>query len=481
MDRDEAIKILTGGPDGIKEWNRRREAGEEIPNLAGADLQEANLFGAYLQRAILFGANLRNAILHRANLSSANLQEANLSGANLHEADLVGANLQEANLSEANLQKANLSSANLQEANLVNANLQEANLVIANLQEANLERANLQEANLDRTNLQEANLFMANLQEAKLFATNLQGAKLYFADLTGADLSHIGSGHLWHVVWPFYRKPFLLDRTRVRETRFEHNVADPWSVLRRSYTGPSMVFVLLFSVVAFLPLILQTFFWIGVSRVEEQVVAASVVAIQKTADVLRPLHLPAWSGWLQRTEDLLKRFEPRLETYSQRATPVLPDAKEVQALFALLEEAHQILATDGERLAVLDETARELQRAETFVEQARQLVELVHPKANVAIQEKRVWHLLLRGRNEGVFIAVLSSLLLLYNAARFALTYIVGQMRDAEERSSVTPSWSQYRPLWHIHQAIAPLLAISVSYGIYRLVVALLTPVIVFG
>jgi hypothetical protein len=37
MDRDEAIKLLEGGPEGIAEWNRRREAGKEIPNHPSQD------------------------------------------------------------------------------------------------------------------------------------------------------------------------------------------------------------------------------------------------------------------------------------------------------------------------------------------------------------------------------------------------------------------------------------------------------------
>ena len=38
MDCDEAIRLLKGGPDGIREWNQRREQDEEIPDLRGADL-----------------------------------------------------------------------------------------------------------------------------------------------------------------------------------------------------------------------------------------------------------------------------------------------------------------------------------------------------------------------------------------------------------------------------------------------------------
>ncbi len=45
MNRDEALKLLNGGADGIKEWNRRREAGEEIPELRDADLSGAVVAG----------------------------------------------------------------------------------------------------------------------------------------------------------------------------------------------------------------------------------------------------------------------------------------------------------------------------------------------------------------------------------------------------------------------------------------------------
>ena len=34
MDSDEALRLLKGGPDGVAEWNRRREAGEKIPGSA---------------------------------------------------------------------------------------------------------------------------------------------------------------------------------------------------------------------------------------------------------------------------------------------------------------------------------------------------------------------------------------------------------------------------------------------------------------
>ena len=81
MDLDEALELLKGGEDGVREWNRRRDEGEEIPSLRetdlhDADLRHANLRNAHLQRADLSGAKLRGGDLFNASLSDANLSKA---------------------------------------------------------------------------------------------------------------------------------------------------------------------------------------------------------------------------------------------------------------------------------------------------------------------------------------------------------------------------------------------------------------------
>ena len=86
MTRDEAIKLLTGGKDGIREWNQWRNAGEKIPDIGGANLSGANLIAAYLREANLIGANLSEANLSMADLSRADLSRANVSGAKLCDA-----------------------------------------------------------------------------------------------------------------------------------------------------------------------------------------------------------------------------------------------------------------------------------------------------------------------------------------------------------------------------------------------------------
>jgi hypothetical protein len=118
MERDEALKLLKGGRDGIAEWNRRRDSGEQIPNLHGAKLIEANL-----SRVRLFAADLREAKLHGAKLSGANLYGANLSGANLHLAGLILADLSGADLRGADLRWADLNRAIIVDVDLGGAKL----------------------------------------------------------------------------------------------------------------------------------------------------------------------------------------------------------------------------------------------------------------------------------------------------------------------------------------------------------------------
>jgi hypothetical protein len=83
MERDEALKLLKGGVEGVREWNQRRERNEEIPDLSRADLG-----GAYLISADLRGADLGGAYLSRAHLGDADLSQAACWGTSFGDVDL---------------------------------------------------------------------------------------------------------------------------------------------------------------------------------------------------------------------------------------------------------------------------------------------------------------------------------------------------------------------------------------------------------
>ncbi len=202
MDREDAIKLLTGGQEGDEKWNQWRKAHEGRPNLGDLGLGEIRdeaLMGHGVTNAYLVTRNLARINRISANLVHADLSGADLSGANLASALLVLANLRRANLvhtylTDADLTGADLSSAflalaNLQCAYLASAQLRDANLHCADLRRADLTGADLTGANLKNAALHSAKLRRANLTRSDLTEALLDDADLSGADLTGADLT----------------------------------------------------------------------------------------------------------------------------------------------------------------------------------------------------------------------------------------------------------------------------------------------------
>jgi uncharacterized protein YjbI with pentapeptide repeats len=190
MERDEAIKLLTGGEEGVREWNRHHRSNEVI-DLNGADLGGANLEYANLGSVNLSRANLSSANLSLAHLPKANLHQARISHAELVFADLVGADLHGANLSLAHLGHAVLNFADLVRADLHGANLDSASLYGANLRGADLRGATLSEADLSEATLSEADLSGANLSKAVCRGTAFIDVDL--SEVQGlAEMEHLG-------------------------------------------------------------------------------------------------------------------------------------------------------------------------------------------------------------------------------------------------------------------------------------------------
>lgn len=189
MDLDLAIRLLTGGEEGIREWNRRIESGDRIPSLRGVNLGDADLADTGLEHAQLAGANLSGTDLAAARLSGANLRRADLRDADLSDAEMICTDLSEADLRGASLSGADLGGASLPGARLNGADLEEADLSGANLSGSDLSDADLEGANLDQASLLTANLHNACLVEAKLTHARLTGANLSAADLSRAVLA----------------------------------------------------------------------------------------------------------------------------------------------------------------------------------------------------------------------------------------------------------------------------------------------------
>ena len=226
----------------VDDWNKWKE---EHPNteirLNFADFENVKLNDANLQNAQLAFANLQNS-----DLSDSSLQNANLAGAKLQNATLVGANLQNAHLTEAKL-----NGAKLREAQLQNASLRKADLTQAKFFEANLQGAKLNDAKLQNSIFEQA-----NLQRAHLKGCELKGANLFGADLRNSHLSNA--------------KDYIFDVTNIRDVNFSNVPNDPWTILRRKYTGPAMLWTFVALIGASIPLVVKALYWSALNLYQEQ-------------------------------------------------------------------------------------------------------------------------------------------------------------------------------------------------------------------
>lgn len=194
MNRDEAIRLLGTGADGIASWNSYRRINDIFSfNLRGADLRGAylhgaNLRGADLRSAKLAGADLRRADLGRADLSRAQLETARLDGVELQAADLSGADLRGAHLSEAHLRDAVLCGAYFTGADLRRADLRGTDLRDAHLRHLNLHGVNLGGADLRNADLGGADLRDVDLGDADLGDADLTEATIHRTIVCGTNL-----------------------------------------------------------------------------------------------------------------------------------------------------------------------------------------------------------------------------------------------------------------------------------------------------
>ena len=149
-------------------------------------------------------------------------------------------------------------------------------------------------------------------QAAKFGAsTSFRSADLNRADLRDADLSRCDLRNV---------RGLILDVTRVRDAHFSPLSNDPWSVLRRAYTGPRLIFNLLFLTAFFLPYVARTGYWVGVNRT--QLAATEILAdLRAQAAGLRATH-PNPLVHVERALESISRRLPGPENPQSRQSQV---------------------------------------------------------------------------------------------------------------------------------------------------------------
>ena len=99
---------------------------------------------------------------------------------------------------------------------------------------------------LTKSSVKKANFVNADLKEANLQNSNYLGAKFTKADLRGADLRDA--------------KNVCFDESLIEGVLLSPNSDEPWTVLRREYTGSKILFHLLLLIAFLIPLVSKTFF-----------------------------------------------------------------------------------------------------------------------------------------------------------------------------------------------------------------------------
>lgn len=166
--------------------------------------------------------------------------------------DYAGQKGRGTNLRGINLAGATLRDANLEEANLHGADLEGAYLAGAQLQRAVLQQANLRSATLSTANLEGASFTWAQLNGAVLQGAKMKGAELRQADCSGADLRGVRGA--------------VFDETRLSDAICGLTARDPWSVLRRRYSGVMLVFHVALLMAFSLPFMGRAVFWRAVNH-----------------------------------------------------------------------------------------------------------------------------------------------------------------------------------------------------------------------
>ena len=312
-------------------------------------------------------------------LPEAQLEHANLANAHLENVMFDFASLEKTKFSGAHLENAQFRNADLEFANLCKAHLKNAQFMLAFLHQAWLMKADLDGARLDCANLENA-----DLKNAILTRTVLADAKLDGTDVRAA-------------------KGIVFDSNRVERLLIEGNAPDPWSVLRRNYTGPNFFFHLLILMAFFLPFTSKAIVLTGVHEGMEMIDKKGMPALEKleqSTDYGKSLY-----GAVDKTAEKFSITGGIVETLHEKSDSKIDAFPSISSPFLQLQDWW-----DGMK------------------------------------KQTAFWTLVgYSNNNFGTFAFFLVTLMMIaYNIVRLILTREVSFLRDAEERSKITPSRKEY-------------------------------------
>lgn len=267
-----------------EEWNEDYWSdGPDAPDLEGVDLKDFDFRGRTLAQINLKKADLRRANLSGCNLKGALLSEAKLEGAKLDSCDLRNSSLAAANLKEVDLSHSDLSYANLVQSDFTGCIMLEVILSNADLQGTRFDNAILVSAQIVNTvfvgtSFKNAILHSANLRGAQFIRCDCQGAELWKANMDGCDVAGA--------------KGLVFDSTMIIGIKVARTKPDPWTELKRSYTGTKLYTNLLLLASFLMPYIASLVIWVAIATAQNMAIwkILSVTALPQKELVKVPVY-----------------------------------------------------------------------------------------------------------------------------------------------------------------------------------------------
>ncbi len=164
--------------------------------------------------------------------------------------------LRDVDLAEIDFANRDLSGADLSGTKLMGSSWTTCQFGLANLKDAQLQGAtfgsgcNFEGATLNGCAVYRASFSASNFHNAKAVGANFDYVDFGNSPLTNMDLTRASLDNASN---------YLLDRAVVRDTRFSAHATDPWSQLRRTYTGPRFVLNLSLLITFVLSLVAKAF------------------------------------------------------------------------------------------------------------------------------------------------------------------------------------------------------------------------------
>lgn len=367
-------------------------------NVADADLSYATFApGSLLELTVNTDTRLDNARLEGLTLTGTDLRPVHLKNVSFVKSTLRNVQMPRA-LDKVDFGRSILTKVSFADATLTRCRLASAIATSCNFDgvqfDVGQQRPNREEQATQGSPFAEARFTSCSFRHARLGNHSLTRTQFINCDLRGAT-------------------GLVLDDTVMRNTVLSPGAPDSWSILRRSYTGANMAFNLIFLVIFFFPLVLETTYWTGINQVQLGMVKSLSVVNSELAKA--PIDEPgvAILAALERV------ISPQLE----------------QCLRSHTDDA---------------------------------------VRANPACLP--VWKVLL-GVQHGLPAVILTGILLTYNAFRLLLTWRVAPLRDEERGSFHSPSRRSYAWMIYVHWAVNGLFFVAVIAAIVHLWPRLIAPV----